>query len=213
MDKHVSNMPHAKAFERGLTSQLGEDRAREIVAHAGERYDDLYARREHYEHGSLRQHLEGGILPGVALYRTLLAECETQEEAMSLTGVVFQEWAAEDRKRMERLARLPGYYWILRATISSIMRHTFPEEGWQREWLEKSGNAVAFNMKSCFYQDVLERYGVPELTELYCKSDDLIYEDLSPKVRWARTRTLGRGDDCCDFRFERVRRPPSTPVM
>jgi hypothetical protein len=61
-------------------------------------------------------------------------------------------------------------------------------------------------MKSCFYLDVLENYGLPELTVLYCWLDDLIYEGVSPYVRWARKQTLGRGDACCDFRFERVGR-------
>ena len=205
MNQSIIKMPHAAVFGRVLEGQLGEGRAREVLAEASGRYAELYDRREHYDQRGLRQHLAEGILPGVALYRTLLAELESRDEALALMALALQAWAGEQRQRMERLARLPGFYWILRATVGTIMRSSYPEEGWQREWVEKSGDAVAFAMKSCFYLDSFERYGVPELTELYCDCDDLIYEDLSPQVRWARTRTLGRGDDCCDFRFERVR--------
>ncbi|WP_242967982.1 L-2-amino-thiazoline-4-carboxylic acid hydrolase [Faecalibacterium prausnitzii] len=27
----------------------------------------------------------------------------------------------------------------------------------------------------------------------------LTYDGLHPKLIWRRTKTLGRGDDCCDF--------------
>jgi hypothetical protein len=86
------------------------------------------------------------------------------------------------------------------------MRSSFPPQGWDTEWVEVSSQAVAFNLHRCFYVDVLTEYGAAELTPFYCRLDDLIYEDVSPHVRWDRTKTLGRGDDCCDFRFTRVRR-------
>ena len=113
---------------------------------------------------------------------------------------------ASSRRSMERLGRLPFYLWLMRVLIKPVMRLNFPAEGWETEWVETSGDALAFNMHRCFYQDVLAGYGVPELTALYCKMDDLTYDGVSRYVRWARKRTLGRGDACCDFRFERVRR-------
>jgi hypothetical protein len=165
------------------------------------------AEREHYSDRALRKHLEENILPGVALYQTLLADEETREGAEQLVEAAFRAWAASGRRSMERLGRLPFFYWLLRALIRPVMRLNFPAPGWETEWLEVSGQALAFNMKSCFYLDVLEAYGVPELTKYYCAMDDLIYDGISPHVRWARAKTLGRGDECCDFRFERVRRP------
>ena len=101
---------------------------------------------------------------------------------------------------------MPVFYWLMRLMVKPLMRRSFPEEGWETDWVEVSGERIAFNMKRCFYLDVLEEYGVPELTPQYCRLDDLIYEGLSPYVRWARAKTLGRGDEFCDFCFERVRR-------
>ena len=86
------------------------------------------------------------------------------------------------------------------------MRRSFPEESWETEWVETSAEALAFNMRSCFYLDVLQAYGVQELAIQYYWMDDLIYKDLSPYVGWVRQGTLGRGGNGCDFRFERVRR-------
>ena len=128
---------------------------------------------------------------------------------MDLVEAAFTEWVAPNRRFMERLGRLPFFYGLMRVLVKPMMRRTLPAAGWETEWVEISGNVLAFNMTRCFYLDVLEGYGVPELTALYCKMDDLIYEDVSPYVKWDRKRTLGRGDECCDFRYERVRRGDS----
>jgi hypothetical protein len=52
----------------------------------------------------------------------------------------------------------------------------------------------------CFYLNMLTAYGVPELTSHFCRLDDLLFGEFQG-ISWERTKTLGRGDDCCDFRF------------
>ena len=39
----------------------------------------------------------------------------------------------------------------------------------------------------------------PALCRCYCDSDDISYAGLHPRLIWHRTKTLGRGDDRCDF--------------
>lgn len=204
MEHSTVEMPNAEAFERALCRELDETKAREIVQKVQKRYNDLYAERKQYSHRALRNHLEENILPGVALYQTLLRDEHTRESAVQLVERAFQEWGASNRRAMERLGRLPIFYWLLRAMVKMMMRLNFPEQAWETEWVEVSGKEISFNMKSCFYLDVLEGYGVPELTAQYCGMDDFVYEGVSPYVKWDRKRTLGRGDECCDFRFERV---------
>ena len=36
-------------------------------------------------------------------------------------------------------------------------------------------------------------------TMAFCDGDDAGYGNLNPKLFWGRTKTLGRGNDCCDF--------------
>ena len=40
------------------------------------------------------------------------------------------------------------------------------------------------------------------LCRCFCDSDDVSYENLHPQLVWHRTKTLGRGGDCCDFCFK-----------
>ena len=34
-----------------------------------------------------------------------------------------------------------------------------------------------------------------------CGGDDVVFPALAPSITWERTMTLGRGDDCCNFRW------------
>jgi hypothetical protein len=82
-----------------------------------------------------------------------------------------------------------------------LLARAFPPEGWEKEIVTDSNQAFAFDMHSCFYLDVLTAYGAPELTPIYCRMDELLYKELPPMITWERAKTLGRGDDCCDFRW------------
>jgi hypothetical protein len=206
MNQSSTKLPGAAEYERALARELDRAKASDLVRRATDRYHDLYAERKQYENRALRRHLAEGILPGVALYQTLLDDPDTQQASLDLAEAALAEGALARRRSMQRLARLPFYYGLMRAVIKPFMRLNFPAEGWETEWVESSGEALAFNMTRCFCLDVLVEYGAPELTALYCKMDDLVYDDVSPHVKWDRKHTLGRGDDCCDFRFERVRR-------
>jgi hypothetical protein len=206
MNQSIVDMPSAAVFERALARELDGPKASEIVSKAEERYNDLYAGRERYDNRALRQHLAGSILPGIALYQALLDDPDTQQRSMGLVKAVCTEWAVSNRWFVRRLGRLPMCYGLMRAAIKLVMRVSFPAEGWETEWVEISGDEISFNMTRCFYRDVLEEHGVPELAAQYCRMDDLVYEHMSPDVKWDRKHTLGRGNDCCAFRFERVRR-------
>ena len=62
------------------------------------------------------------------------------------------------------------------------------------------GNGIwRVDMMKCPYHDTCVAYGCPELCCCFCDSDDISYTGLHPKLIWHRTKTLGRGDDRCDF--------------
>lgn len=72
--------------------------------------------------------------------------------------------------------------------------------GWTFEWKCNTKSCVAWDCKRCFYDDVFNEYGMPELTKIFCESDDVVYGAL-PGIRWGRTMTIGNGADVCDFCF------------
>ena len=57
------------------------------------------------------------------------------------------------------------------------------------------------DMLECPYMSICRKYGCPEIVPAFCVSDDVAYGNMHPGLVWGRTKTLGRGDDCCDFKL------------
>jgi hypothetical protein len=195
------DVPHLRAFQEGLTRALGPEKTAEIVDNVGLRYGQLFDERRRYENNALQRHLDENILPGLALYQVLRDDGYAEDKALEIAGGAFEAWGDRQRRTMAMMGKLPFYYGAIRLLVRPMMSRAFPCQGWDIAWREVSAQVVAFDIQRCFYLDTLRAYGVEELTSIYCDLDDLIYEGVSPHVAWERTRTLGRGDDVCDFRF------------
>lgn len=197
-------MPYANDWERSLAQERGHVQASCFVSRVESRYWELFCQRPRLVSQSLRYHLNNNILPGLALYQILREEEREMPEALAIVEQQFAQATLAAQRSIQLMGRLPIFFRILRARTPSVLNKSFPSDGWEIEWVENSHASVAFNMHSCFYLDVCTHYGVPELTLVYCKLDDLLYDGISPNVRWERTGTLARGDQVCDFRWTRV---------
>ena len=88
------------------------------------------------------------------------------------------------------------------------MRRDFSPPAFGVRWIEDSAQRVRFDMTRCYYLDTLTTLGIPELTGLYCRGDEVMYGGLD-HLRFVRSGTLAQGCDRCDFCFER--RPADRP--
>jgi len=197
-------MPHAALWRRALAEKCGEAEAARLLAGAQARYDKLYAERTRLPNRALRFHLERSILPGLALYQTLLEESDDRQEVLSEMESFVPPALADLRWIMPILGRLPDPFAAFRRIVPQVMRFGFPPEGWTVEPVEDSEDCIAFNIRRCIYLDTLTSYGAPELMPLYCGGDDTLFAALPPSITWERTMTLGRGDEHCDFCWRRA---------
>jgi len=71
---------------------------------------------------------------------------------------------------------------------------------------EDSDKAVAINVTYCAFCEIPRLCGIIEACDPGCYSDEVFFPGyLEPfGIRFARTKTLARGGDCCDFRFEKI---------
>lgn len=60
-------------------------------------------------------------------------------------------------------------------------------------------NGFAADMILCPYVETCKKYACLELAQFFCKSDDVCYGNMHPKLVWGRTKTIGMGSECCDF--------------
>ncbi len=197
-------MPNLKVWQRALIEKHGEVQGAILAARIQTRYEAFYNERPHFTHPALRWHLEQNLLPGLALYRVLREESNDRDAVLAETGSLLAIGATPRalHRSTRALAHLPRPFAIFRQMLK-ISLLAYPRQGWEIERGEQSKSSFSFTVSCCFYLDVLSAYGAPELTPLYCQLDDLAYADLSPAIRWERTKTLGRGGDCCDFRWSR----------
>lgn len=196
MSQTIKEIPLSKRFFPGLLPIIGDEKYKQVVA----RYQDLFEKHELPNLPALRWHLIEGILPGIAFYQVLQENGETQESALAMIDQAFEVLFSDNFARMKRLGRLIYIYPFLRIFIKPAMRR-YPPEGWKIDWLQNDSNAIRFDMKSCFYFDTFSQYGAAELTASFCRVDDLTYGDMSPHIKWQRSKTIARGEACCDFCF------------
>jgi hypothetical protein len=192
-------------WQRLLARRLGPVDAALLAARVQARYEGLSAQRPRFAHRALRLHLDHNLLPGLALYQVLRETLGGSEAALTQwDDLVGSAEGSPAQKGFALLGRVPGGFALLRAFTRALMKHGFPADGWSYHWVEDSPQRIAFNIERCFYQRVLAHYGAPELTEHFCRLDDLAAEKLPPSIRWERNTTLGRGGPACDFCWSHV---------
>lgn len=197
----MRHIPYLQTWRRLLVQQRGNEQAAVISAHIQRRYAALLAQPPPFALPSQTSRLHQMILPGLALYQTLKEFTVSQDDCLAETERLFKATLFTNEARFASwLNRLPDPFPVVRLMLRQVERATHVEA--QQEIVEDGPQAFAFNTHRCFLFETLRFYQSPELTPLYCKTDDWVAEAM-PKVRWLRTKTLGRGDTVCDFRWER----------
>lgn len=97
--------------------------------------------------------------------------------------------------------KIPGLYKLVPGLMKKLLDSTFGEKSGFRYVRRECKNGFAADMLMCPYVATCKKYDCPELTQFFCKSDDICYGNLHPKLVWASTKTLGMGGDCCDFKL------------
>ena len=183
---------------RATLAQRFPTQAAELTA----RYDARLAalRAEHADAPQEEQfHLERQILPGIAAYETLQTVLP-QEDALRTVHGYVEAHAHAARRHIDRLMRLPGLYLLTPGIFARMTKKLFgTAAGFAATDRGTARGVWRIDMTRCPYHDVCVRHGCPELCHCFCDSDDITYDGLHPKLLWRRTKTLGRGDDCCDF--------------
>lgn len=146
-----------------------------------------------------QRHLENQILPGIAAYETLQTVMPKEEALQTVHGYVEQK-AWRMKKAFLKLMWIPRLYRIVPAIFARETPKLFGvTAGFAATDIQTTGGVWRIDMTKCPYHDTCARYGCPELCHCFCDSDDITYDGLHPRLYWHRTKTLGRGNDCCDF--------------
>ena len=146
----------------------------------------------------VKMHLKQ-ILPSIAFYEALLRIEGDKERALQKFGACCFVKIEKMAKLIPMMMKIPGLYKKTPAIMNKMLDSMFgSNNGFQYERVEIA-NGFAANMLVCPYVETCKKYNCPELTQFFCKSDDICYGNIHPKLIWGRTQTLGCGGNCCDF--------------
>jgi hypothetical protein len=149
---------------------------------------------------ALMGHLEQ-ILPCIAFYEQLIVVKGTSDNALKL----YEKWSLcgmdKYARTIQNILKFPGIYRLIPNFFDKMIDKLFGTNAGFESKKVDNAEGFARDMLVCPYDSICNKYGYPELTQFFCKSDDICYGNMHPKLVWERTKTLGRGDDCCDFRL------------
>lgn len=178
---------------------LGKEKAEKIAKAAQKRYEGLLIENAG-DSKALRRHTFRRIYPAIAVYEAFKAEGVASERAVWYIREYFQRAAALYAPHLQRMInafrlakRIPKLF------MKIALKDFGPDAGFEYMFPEKQGNEARFSIVQCPYMEICKRYGCPEITKAFCDGDDAGYGNLHPKLKWGRTKTIGRGGDCCDF--------------
>ena len=195
-------IPGEKFARKFFAQKAGSERTHQLLAQFKENYRTLYQQREIPTNRVLRIHLNQAILPVVAFYQVLLPFNDGNKEKTirEIEGVIHEWILTSTRYFISPLRYLPRPFRIFRPGFEIVMK-LFPPAGFEIDYLEKSDQQIAFNIKGCYYLKTLKRYGLSELTAVFCAADEAMAELFPPSIEFHRSQTLAKGGELCDFKY------------
>lgn len=185
-----------------LKEKYGAEMSGTIIASAWKHFDAICAENAD-EPKAYDMHTKQRIYPAIACLRAMTEAGIDRQEAVSFLHSYYL-WRAEGKAQMlKKLMKVPGLYKAMPMLFNKLTPKMFGElAGFRSVWRRDPEWDLSFDMVQCPYLEKCREYGCPELCKAYCDADDVCYGDLHPKVVWGRTKTLGKGGDCCDFRMK-----------
>ena len=190
----IRKKPVPSALEIGFKTEGYENELEQVYVRTAELFDEnANVSQALYKH--FRQ-----ILPSIAFYEVLLRITGNKEKAVAF----FDKWALTKIEKIVPAAQSVmklGLYRKMPDICDKMLDKLFgPDAGFESREVPDVPK-FARDMTVCPYYEICKKYGCPEITQFFCKSDDVTYGNLHPKLVWGRTQTLGMGGECCDFRL------------
>lgn len=184
-----------------LYEMFNHEKAERIAINAKKIYGRLCLENEK-EPRALRRHTGKSIYPAIAAFQALLKEDINRNDAAEILYRYYEKQSEPVGNAIRNILKIPYLYKLVPRFFAQMTKKSFGEAaGFQAKWLCANKNEMRFDMLVCPYQDICVRYDCSEIVRSFCRADDICYGNMHAKLHWGRTKTLGLGGDCCDFRL------------
>lgn len=140
---------------------------------------------------------QSSILPNIALYQVFLQYGIPKEQARELVRERAYYRAGKAHRVLEKLFHIPKFSKAFRFFMKKGMADA---EIWQSEILADNDEKYMVDISKCLWADTCAYFDCPELCEVFCLSDHIVFENID-KMEFKRSETLGMRGNKCDFCF------------
>ena len=192
-------MKSKKLFKTEIAKRFAPSETEKIWADAENRLFELYASHTDLPKG-VSAHTDSFIFPAAAIY---LAMKEADSEiAYDIMKTKMAEKSDKMGQMIAKCCRLPGFKKFFLSMWDTMSHKMFGESaGFKNVFYPKEKSCFRMDITQCPYHTYLTEAGCPELNVLFCENDIHSYGNL-PGLKFTRTKTIGAGDELCDFKME-----------
>lgn len=145
----------------------------------------------------VRAHTDAYIFPAAAIYLSIKAVAP--DKAFDIMRVVMKERTEKIGSLLSKMVKIPGFKRFFLKMWSVMSHKNFgPTAGFTNVFYPKERDRFKMDITGCPYHKYLTELGCPEINILFCENDIYTYGNL-PGMKFIRTKTIGAGNELCDF--------------
>lgn len=188
-----------------IKEKYGENIGNKIIKDSYIRFEEI-CKENIDEDKAMYSHTRKSIYPAISVFDSLLKNNIVRAEAIQFIIDFCEFRGKKNAKIVKRILKFPGMYKRFPKIFGNTAKKKFGvKQNFKTTFYEVSNKKVSFDMTKCPYNDIMKKYNCPEITVAFCRIDDVIYSDMHKKLKWHRTKTLGGGDECCNFNITCVK--------
>ena len=197
--KTVKTMKSKTVFKVEMAKHLPESDCKRIWGNAHKRLYKMYSEHTDLPKG-VSAHTDSFIFPAAAIY--LAMREKAPETAFDIMKKVMAEKSGKMGRSLAKCCKIPGFRAFFLRMWDAMSHKMFGEScGFKNVFYPNERGCFRMDITQCPYHKYLTEQGCPEINILFCENDVHMYGDL-PGMKFTRTKTIGAGDELCDFKME-----------
>ena len=193
-------MKSKKSFKNKMDEVLPSEDSDKAWQDAHSRLAKMFVAYPNLPKG-VRAHTDSFIFPSAAIY--LAIKEVAPDKAFDIMRVVMKEKTEKIGELLAKMMKIPGCKRFFLKMWDTMSHKNFgPTAGFSNVFYPKEKDRFRMDITGCPYHKYLTELGCPEINILFCDNDVYTYGKL-PGMKFSRTKTIGAGNELCDFCMER----------
>lgn len=197
--KTVKILKSKKVFKEEIDKRMPAADSEKVWKEAHKRLYKMYMEHRDLPKG-VSMHTDSFIFPAAAIY---LAMKEIDSDvAYDVMKEVMAERSGNMGKTLAKCCKIPGFKTFFLRMWDTMSHKMFGETaGFKNVFYPREKGCFRMDITQCPYNKYLTEQGCPELNILFCENDVHSYGNL-PGLKFSRTKTIGAGNELCNFKME-----------